>query len=388
MDFKLTPEQIDIKKAAREFAENEFSPELMEECDREEGYPMEVVKKARDLGFSTIKIPEEYGGMGLTLFEEALITEEFYRVSPGIGNACLSSTFGTELLILFGNEEQKEKYLRWITEKHGISAMATTEPEAGSDVANVKMKIVKEGDEWVINGVKTFITNGTVCDFVLVLGRTYDGEKRHHGLTFAIIESKMKGFKATKIKNKLGLRASDTAEIVLKDVRVGDENILGEPGKGFYYLMEFFNHTRPRVAAQAVGIAQGAFELTLNYVKERKQFGKPIAAFQHTQFKIAEMATRIQAARLLTYQAAWQCSIGERKPELSSMAKWFAGETAVYVADWAVQLHGGYGYVGDYAVERFYRDAKITELYEGTKEIQKLVIARTMLRDVLKKYGD
>ena len=177
----------------------------------------------------------------------------------------------------------------------------------------------------------------------------------------------------------MGLRASDTAEIELKDVRVGEENILGEPGKGFYYLMEFFNHTRPRVAAQAVGIAQGAFEHALNYVKQRKQFGQPIAAFQHTQFRIAEMATRIHAARLLTYQAAWQCSTGQSKPELSSMAKYFAGETAVFVTDWAVQLHGGYGYIADYPVERFYRDAKLMELYEGTKEIQKLVIARRLI---------
>lgn len=379
VDFKLTPEQEDIRRAAREFAENEFTPELIEKCDREEYYPIEVVKKARDLGFSTIKIPEEYGGMGLSLFEECLVTEEFYRVSPGIANACLSSTFGTELIILFGSEEQKEKYLRWATEKHGISAMATTEPEAGSDVANVRTKIVKEGDEWVINGVKTFITNGNVCDFALVLGRTYKGEKRHHGLTFAIVETKQKGVKATKIKNKLGLRASNTAELVFKDVRVGDENILGEPGRGFYYLMEFFNHTRPRVAAQAVGMAQGAFELALNYVKQRKQFEQLIGAFQHTQFKIAEMATRIQAARLLAWQAAWYCSTGQSRPEISSMAKWFAGETAVYVADWCVQLHGGYGYIGEYPAERYYRDAKIFEIYEGTKEIQKLIIARRLI---------
>jgi len=379
MDFRLTPEQEDIRRAAREFAEREFTPEIIEECDREEKYPMELVKKARELGFSTIKIPEEYGGMGLTLFEEVLVTEEFYRVSPGIGNACLSSTFGTELLILFGSEEQKEKYLRMVTEKYAISAMATTEPEAGSDVANVKTRIVKDGDEWVINGTKTFITNGTVCDFVLVLGRSFEGEKRHHGLTFAIVESKSKGFKATKIRNKLGLRASDTAEIVLKDVRVPEENILGEPGQGFYYLMEFFNHTRPRVAAQAVGIAQGAFELALNYVKQRKQFGQPIAAFQHTQFKIAEMATRIQAARLLAWQAAWHCSIKDPRPELSSMAKYFAGETAVFVADWCVQLHGGYGYIGEYPAERYYRDAKLMEIYEGTKEIQKSIIARRFI---------
>ncbi len=387
MDFRLTDEQRAIKEAAREFAEKEFTSELIEECDREEKYPLEVVKKARDLGFSTIKIPEEYGGMGLTLFEEVLVTEEFYRVNPGIANACLSSTFGTELLILFGSEEQKEKYLRRVTEKHAITAMANTEPEAGSDAAGIKTRIVKEGDEWVINGTKTLITNGSICDFVLVSGRSFEGEKRHYGITFAIVESDMKGFKATKIKNKLGLRASDTAEIYLKDVRVPEENILGEPGKGFYYLMEFFNHTRPRVAAQAVGIAQGAFELALKYVKERKQFGVPIAAFQHTQFKIAEMATRIHAARLLTYQAAWQCSIDERKPELSSMAKWYAGETAVYVADWCVQLHGGYGYIGEYAAERFYRDAKLMELYEGTKEIQKLVIARNLLGDILKRFG-
>jgi alkylation response protein AidB-like acyl-CoA dehydrogenase len=379
MDFRLTQEQLDIRKAAREFAKREFTAELIEECDREERYPLEVVKKARDLGFSTIKIPEEYGGMGLTLLEETLVTEEFYRVSPGIGNACLSSTFGTELLILFGSEEQKEKYLRWVTEKHAISAMASTEPEAGSDVAGLKTRIVKEGDEWVINGTKTLITNGSVCDFVLVLGRSFEGEKRHHGLTFAIVESKARGFKATKIRNKLGLRASDTAEISFKDVRVGDENILGEPGKGFYYLMEFFNHTRPRVAAQAVGIAQGAFDIAISYAKERKAFGKTIASFQHTQFKLAELVTRIQAARLLTYQAAWHCSVGESRPELSSMAKWFAGETAVYVSDWAVQLHGGYGYIADYHVERYYRDAKLMELYEGTKEIQKLVIARKLI---------
>lgn len=379
VDFKLTEEQEDIRRAAREFAEKEFTKELIEECDREEKYPIELVKKARKLGFSTIKIPEEYGGMGLSLLEECLVTEEFYRVSPGLGNACLSSTFGTELLILFGSEEQKEKYLRWVTERNGISAMASTEPEAGSDVASVKTKIVRDGDEWVINGSKTFITNGSVCDFVLVLGRTFEGKRRHEGLTFAIVESKSKGFKATKIKNKLGLRASDTAEIVLKDVRVGDENILGEPGKGFYQLMEFFNHTRPRVAAQGVGIAQGALELAINYVKQRKQFDQPIGAFQHTQFKLAEIATRIQAARLLTWQAAWYCSIGNPKPELSSMAKWFAGETAVMAADWCVQFHGGYGYIGEYPAERYYRDAKITEIYEGTKEIQKQIIARQIL---------
>jgi acyl-CoA dehydrogenase len=379
MDFRLTDEQEDLRKAAREFAEKEFTKELMEECDREEKYPMELVKKARKLGFSTLKIPEEYGGMGMTLLEECLVTEEFYRVSPGLGNACMSSTFGTELLELFGTEEQKEKYLRWVTEKDGISAMASTEPGAGSDVASVKTKIVKEGDEWVINGTKTFITNGTVCDFVMVLGRTFEGKKRHEGLTFAIVESKSKGFKATKIRNKLGLRASDTAEIVLKDVRVPEENILSEPGQGFYQLMEFFNHTRPRVAAQGVGIAQGALELAISYVKQRKQFDQPIAAFQHTQFKLAEIATRIQAARLLTWQAAWYCSIGKSRPELSSMAKWFAGETAVMAADWCVQFHGGYGYIGEYPAERYYRDAKIVEIYEGVKEIQKLVIARQLL---------
>jgi alkylation response protein AidB-like acyl-CoA dehydrogenase len=379
MDFRLTEEQEDLRRAAREFAEKEFTKELMEECDREEKYPMELVKKARKLGFSTLKIPEDYGGMGMTLLEECLVTEEFYRVSPGLGNACMSSTFGTELLELFGTKEQKEKYLRWVTERDGISAMASTEPGAGSDVASIKTKIVKEGDEWVINGTKTFITNGTVCDFVMVLGRTFEGKKRHEGLTFAIVESKSKGFKATKIRNKLGLRASDTAEIVLKDVRVPEENILGEPGQGFYQLMEFFNHTRPRVAAQGVGIAQGALELAINYVKQRKQFDQPIASFQHTQFKLAEIATRIQAARLLTWQAAWYCSIGKSRPELSSMAKWFAGETAVMAADWCVQFHGGYGYIGEYPAERYYRDAKIVEIYEGVKEIQKLVIARQLL---------
>jgi alkylation response protein AidB-like acyl-CoA dehydrogenase len=379
MDFDLTDEQKDIIKAAREFAEKEF-PDLAQECDREEKSPKHLWEKACELGFVGVFIPEAYGGAGLGFLEHCLINEEFWRVDPGIAMSILSTTFGSEMIILFGTEEQKKKRLPPLVQAKAITGAAITEPDAGSDVSSVRTTAILDGNEYVINGTKTFITGGTIANFLLVLCVTEPNvESRHDRFSVITVETDRKGFEATKIKNKLGIRASDTAEISFSDVRVPKENLIGTPGKGFHQFMTFFDHTRLHICAQAVGLAQGAMEQAIKHVRERRQFGKPLASFQVTQFKIAEMATRIEAGRNLYQKAAWLVDRGRVKPHLISMAKWFTGETAVRVAEEALQLHGGYGFIGDYNIERFYRDSKVVEIYEGTKEIEKTIVAREFL---------
>jgi alkylation response protein AidB-like acyl-CoA dehydrogenase len=383
ISFSFTEEQEDIRRAAREFAEKEFTPELALECDREEKYPMDLVKKCMKLGFHSVAIPEEYGGGGYGPIEQMIVMEEFSSVNPGLALACLTPIFGVEILLLHGSEEQKEKYVAKVAKGKAIMGMANTEPDAGSDSASIKTKAVRDGDEWVISGTKQFITNGTVADFILVTARTREVEdwsKRHRGISYFIVDTDREGYKATKIVGKMGIRASDTAEVSLSNVRVPNENLVGEEGKGFYYMMEFFDISRVWVAAQAVGIAKGALKLAVDYVKQRKAFGVPIATFQYIQFRLAELATKIEAARTLTYRAA-AAQVERGKPDtmLSSMAKWYAGEVAVETCNWALQFHGGYGYIDEYPVNQFYRDAKITEIYEGAKEIEKLVIARHLL---------
>jgi alkylation response protein AidB-like acyl-CoA dehydrogenase len=382
VDFTFNEEQEDIRRAAREFAEKEFTPELAMECDREEKYPRELVRKCAQLGFHAVAIPEEYGGGGYGPIEQMIVMEEFSAVNPGLALACLTPIFGIEILLNHGSEEQKEKWIPKICSGDAIMGMANTEPDCGSDSASIKTRAVLEGDEWVINGTKQFITNGTVADFILVTAKTreLDWNERHKAMSYFIVETDREGFKATKITGKLGIRASDTAEISLSNVRVPKSNLVGEEGKGFYYMMEFFDRTRAWVAAQAVGIAKGALKLAVEYVKQRKAFGVPISNFQFIQFKLAELATKIEAARTLTYRAgAVMVEKGRPDPMLSSMAKWYAGEVAVETCDWALQFHGGYGYIDEYAINEFYRDAKITEIYEGTKEIEKLIIARNLL---------
>ena len=380
MDFNFTKEQLDIKKAAKEFAEGEF-PEIAEECDREEKYPFDLVKRAADLGFIGINLPEEYGGSGYGYLEKCLISEEFFRVDPGLGSVLISATFGADMIELFGTEEQKESYLVPVTKGEAVMGSAITEPDAGSDVSSVRTTATKDGDGYVINGNKMFITNGTVGAYFIVLCLTNpDMPSRHNRHSVILVECDRKGFEASKLHHKLGIRASDTAELVFKDVRVPKKNLVGEENKGFYQFMEFFNRTRIHVGAEGVGIAQGAMEKAIKHVKERVQFGKYLSSFQSIQFKIAEMATRIQAARNLVYEAAIKADKGDLEHQLTAMAKWFAGETCVRAAEEAVQIHGGYGYIGEYGVERFYRDAKIIEIYEGTKEIEKLIIARSILR--------
>lgn len=376
----MTPIQEDIKRAAREFAEKEF-PRYAEECDREEEVPRELLKKARELGFVGIFVDESYGGMGLGYLETALVMEEFWRVDPGIGSQIMCQCFGCEMLLLFGSDEQKERYLKGVCEGGKISAVAVTEPDAGSDVLSVSTRAIREGDHYRVSGTKVFISNGTIADFFITLCLTDpEAPSRHARHSVLIIDADSPGVSRTKLKGKLGIRAHDTAEISFNDVMVPKENLIGEQGQGFRYFMEFFNRSRAYVAAQGVGVAQGALELALRHVKERKAFGQTLSSFQMVQERLAEMATLIEAARNLVYKACWKLDQGEVDPMLISMAKWFAGEVGVKVVNEALQLHGGYGYFADNPVSRFYRDAKIVEIYEGTKEIEKLIVARHLLK--------
>jgi alkylation response protein AidB-like acyl-CoA dehydrogenase len=377
---ELTKEQQDIQKAAREFAEAEF-PEVALEFDRKEEFPREIWKKACDLGFVGIFIDEKYGGGGLGYFENGFVTEEFWSVDPGLGTLLLS-TIGSEYLLLHGRDEQKEKYLPPLCTGQAIMGLAATEPDSGSDISSASTTAVKQGDEYVINGSKVFITNGTIANFLIVFCRTHPDAEDPYGRHSAIlVETDRKGFQATKLKGKMGARASETAELSFNDVRVPTSNLVGEvEGKGFYQLMDMFNRTRICVAAQGVGVAKGALEKAIKYTKKRKQFGKPLSSFQATQFKIAENMTYIEAGRGLYYRAAQLVDHGIICPELISMAKWYCGEVGVRVTDEALQMHGGWGYFEDYDVERFYRAAKIVEIVEGAKDIEKIVIAREILR--------
>ncbi len=379
MDFELTDEQKDIQKAAREFAEKMF-PEVAEECDLNETFPMELWKKACELGFVGVFIDEAYGGAGLGFLEHALITEEFSRVDAGCGSI-LTTTLGSEFILFSGREEQRKKYLPLLPKGEAIMGMAITEPDAGSDVASVSTVARKVNGHYVINGSKIFITNGSIADYIVALCLTDEEERvktnRHSAI---IIETDREGFEANQLKRKLGMRASDTAEIHFSDVRVPFGNLVGEvEGEGFHQLMAVFNRTRVAVGMGGVGIAQGGLEKAIQYSKQRKQFGSPIGSFQGIQFKLAEMAGLIEAARALCHKAAWMLDHGKIDPKLISMAKWFAGEVAVKVIDEVVQIHGGYGYLGEYGIERLYRDAKLVEIVEGTKEIEKVIIARELL---------
>jgi len=379
MDFDLSNEQKDIIKASREFAEKEF-PDLAQECDREERSPKHLWEKACELGFVGVFIPETYGGPGLGFLEHCLINEEFWRVDPGISHFILAATTGSEMILLFGTEEQKMKWVPPLLKGKAITGIAITEPDAGSDVSSARTTADLDGSEYVINGTKTFITSGTIANFLQVLCVTEPlAQSRHDRFSVITIETDRKGYEASKLKNKLGIRASDTAEISFSDVRVPKENLIGTPGRGFQQFMVFFDYTRLHICAEAVGLAQGAMEQAIKHVGKRQQFGKPLASFQATQFKIAEMATRIEAGRNLYQKAAWLLDHGRVESHLISMAKWYTGETAVKVAEEAVQLHGGYGFIGDYNIERFYRDSKVVEIYEGTKEIEKIIIARRLL---------
>jgi acyl-CoA dehydrogenase len=379
MDFTLTREQKDIVKAARKFARGEF-PDRALEFDRQETFDLKIWKKACDLGFVGVFIDEKYDGAGYGFFEHCLINEEFWAVEPGMAMQVLSATFGSELLLLYASETQKQALLPRLASGEAMMGTAITEPDAGCDVTAATTTAVKDGNMWVINGTKMFATNGNLAEFLLVFCQTDpDNASRHHRHSFIIVPTNLPGYAASKMHGKMGIRASNTAEIALKDVRVPLENLVGKEGQGFHELMEFFNRTRLHICAQGVGMARAALEESIRHVKGRRQFGASIATFQATQFKIAEMATKIRAARNLYYEAAWSADQGAIDHALIAMAKWYSAKIAVECADEAVQLHGGYGYIDEYKVQRLYRDAKILEIYEGTKEIEKTIIARVLL---------
>jgi alkylation response protein AidB-like acyl-CoA dehydrogenase len=380
MDFELNKSQKEIQKAAREFAKGEFDKELALELDNKHEFPRDIWKKAAELGFIGIHFPEKYSGQGLGIMENILVAEELCSKDSTIGSCVVLSSFASECILRFGSEELKSKYLPWVAEGKMLSAGAFTEPDHGSDITFMNTSAVKEGNEWVINGTKTFITNGGIAGFYTVLCQT-DPECKptHKGISMILVDADSKGVSTSDVGHKMGIRMMSTSEVVFKDVRVPVSNLIGKEGKGFYQVLEFFDESRFLIAAQALGIAQGAFDRAIAYVKQREQFGKKIAQFQVTQHKLADMATKIELARLMTYKAAWNYDQGRIDPKLTSMAKMYAARTAVEVADEAIQLLGGYGYMTEYEVERFYRDAKITEIYEGTKEIQKNTIASSLL---------
>jgi alkylation response protein AidB-like acyl-CoA dehydrogenase len=365
--------------AAREFAEKEFA-EIARELEEKEEFDDRIWKKAAENGFLGVFIPEEYGGQSLGHFEQCLILEEFARVDLGIAHQLDSTFFGAQFILLEGSEAQKLKYLPPVCGGQWRIGMASTEPDAGSDVASIATTAVTDGDHYVLNGNKVFITNCTTSDFMVVLAVTNpDAKRKHERLSAIIVDTKSAGYSATKWHGKLSIRCSTTGEVALTNLRVPKENLLGEEGKGFYHVMEFFNRTRLGVGAFGVGTAQGALDKAIGHVRKRKQFGATLATLGVVQSKIAEMATLVEAARSLLYRAAVKSDKGEIDPALIAMAKWYSAEVAVKVADEAIQLHGGSGILAEYNVEHYWRDAKVLEIFEGAKEIEKLLIGRRLL---------
>jgi len=375
----LTKEQLDIQKSAREFAEGEFR-DVAREMDEKACFDDSLWKKAAELGFLAVFIGEKYEGLGLGYFEQCLIQEEFARVDLGITHAIECCFFGSQVIDLFGTEEQKQRYLPPICLGKMKMGVAITEPDAGSDVAALSTEAVKDGDDYIINGGKVFITNCTSADFLIVLCITDpDNPNVYKRFSTFIVETNRSGYTSAPYHGKLSLRASETGDANFNNVRVPKENIIGQEGRGFYNIMELFNRSRVQVAALGVGTAQGALDKTLDHVRKRIQFGKPLAALQMVQGKIAEMVTKTEAARSLYYRAASKLDTGSADPGLSSMAKWYCAEVAVQVADEAIQLHGGYGILEEYGVAHYWRNAKVLEIFEGSKEVEKIVIAKKLL---------
>ena len=382
MDFKLNDEQKEIQRAVREFCTKEFTPELALELDQKEEFPMALYKKAAQLGFTSMRIPQEYEGQGYGVLEDCLVVEEMCRADPGLGVAVsLGNLMIPDVLLKHGNEEQKRKYIPPLAKGDKIAAAAFTEPEHGSDITRMDSTAVKNGDEWTINGAKEFITNATTADtFILLCQSDPNVQPSHRGQSLFLVEKGACGLEATKLHGKMGIKPCVTGSLSMADLKVPEANVVGEKGKGFYYTLELFDGTRITVAAQAVGMAQGAFERALAYAKSRKQFGQAIMGFEGVSFKLAEMLIKIESARLMMYKAAWLYDKEKPNAVATSMAKAYASRVAMEVTDDAIQVFGGYGYLADYHVERFHRCAKITEIYEGTSEIQKFTIANYLAK--------
>ncbi len=379
MDFTFTDEQQQLRRSVREFAEGELGPHVME-WDEAAHFPIEIVPKLAEMGLLGIIFPEKYGGAGLGYIEYATAIEELARVdgSIALSVAAHNSLCGNHIF-KFATEAQRQKYLVPLAQGKMLGAWSLTEPEAGSDAGGTRSTATRSGSHWVLNGAKTFTTNGH-CAGVCVAMAVTDKAKASHGISAFILEKGMPGFRPGKKENKLGMRASETSEVIFTDCRVPQDNLLGEEGQGFVNSLQILDGGRISIAALALGMAQGALDAALRYAKQRKQFGRTISEFQAIQFKLADMATEVEAARLLVYRAAW---LANRKDQRftteSSMAKLYASEIAVRVANECVQIHGGYGFTKDYPAEKYYRDVKLCTIGEGTSEIQKLVIARELL---------
>ena len=379
MDFELSREQKDVRQAAREFALGELQ-DIAKDCDLNETFPRELITKAGELGFLGAFIDEKYGGAGFGFLEHAIILEEFWRIDPGLGQQLCSVSFGAEEFLLFGSEEQRRRFLPPLVEGKKMMGFAITEPDAGSDTLSASTHAVLEGDEYRINGSKVMIGNGSVGDFLLVFCLTDpDEKKRAKRHSIIAVETDRAGYEADPMHGKMGLRASDTSSVFFSDVRVPKENLVGERGNGFSQLMAFFDRSRAYVSAHGVGLSQGALDQAVKHVRNRVQFGKKLGSFQATQFKIAEMATKVEMARTMTHKACTLLDKGKGNTDITAMAKMFSGRTAVEVVDEALQLHGGYGYFNDQDIERFYRAAKVLEIYEGAKEVEKIIIGRNVI---------
>ncbi|RLL42863.1 acyl-CoA dehydrogenase [Oceanobacillus piezotolerans] len=379
MQFKLTEEQEMLRKMVRDFAMNDVEPTAAER-DEEERFDRGIFDKMAELGLTGIPWPEEYGGIGSDYVSYVIAVEELSRVCASTG-VTLSAhlSLASWPIFKYGNEAQKRNFLYRLATGEALGAYALSEPGAGSDVASMKTVAKKDGDDYIINGSKVWITNGGVADIYLVFAKT-DPDAKHKGISAFIVEKGTEGFSFGKKEKKLGIRSSPTTELIFEQCRVPKENMLGEEGEGFKIAMSTLDGGRNGIAAQAVGIAQGALDAAVAYAKEREQFGKTIAMNQGISFKLADMATAVEASRLLTYQAAWLESNDLPYGKASAMSKLFAGDTAMAVTTEAVQVFGGYGYTKDYPVERYMRDAKITQIYEGTNEIQRLVIGRMLTK--------
>jgi len=380
LDFQLTEEQLQLKKSIREFAEREIAPNVMK-WDEANHFPVDVVKHLGKMGVLGMIFPVEYGGAGLGYVEYVIAIEELSRVDGSIGiTVAAHNSLCSNHIFLAGDEEQKKKYIPRLASGEFLGAWGLTEPGSGSDAGGARMSATRAKGGWTLNGTKTFITNGTYADVSVVIAVT-DKTAHTHGLSAFIVEKGAKGFRPGKKENKLGLRASDTSELIFEDCWVPDDALLGNEGSGFVDAMRVLDGGRISIAALGLGMAQGAYEAALKYSKQRKQFGQAISEFQAIQWKLADMATEIDAARLLTMRAACMKDAGLKTTLESSMAKLYSGEVAVRCANEGVQIHGGYGFIKDYPAEKFYRDVKLCTIGEGTSEIQRLVIARQLLRD-------
>jgi alkylation response protein AidB-like acyl-CoA dehydrogenase len=378
MDLRPTDDQQLLRKSVREFAEGEIAPHVME-WDEAQHFPADLVGRMAALGLMGIQFPEQYGGSAMSAVDYCICIEELARVDPAVAlSVAAHNGLCSAHIFMFGTEAQRARYLAPLARGEMLGAWGLTEPTAGSDAAGTRTTAVRDGDSWVINGAKTFITHGSVGGVMVVMAVT-DRARGNRGISAFIVPKGTPGMAPGKKENKLGMRASDTSEVVFTECRVPHDQLLGEEGQGFVNAMQVLDAGRTGIAALSVGLAQGAYEAAVRYAKERRQFGQPIAAFQATQWKIADLATRIEAARLLTWRAAWLKDHGRRTTRESAEAKLFSSEVAVRAADECVQIHGGYGFVKDYPAEKYFRDVKLLTIGEGTSEIQRLVIARQLL---------